>query len=128
MLTLTVNAMRNYSIMLILTLFVAVPAWAQEEEQEGIAAEAAPTEADSSEAGEEAGETADAGEAGEEGIAADAASTESAIDDADEAEGIVDPDFEDADLDVQIYEEDDDDFVPTEEIPADEPIPFPSNI
>jgi hypothetical protein len=36
--------------------------------------------------------------------------------------------IDDADLDVQTYEEDDDDFVPTEEIPADEPIPFPSNI
>jgi hypothetical protein len=35
---------------------------------------------------------------------------------------------DDADLDAQTYEEDDDDFVPTEEIPADEPIPFPSNI
>ena len=35
---------------------------------------------------------------------------------------------DDADLDLQTYEEDDDDFVPSEEIPADEPIPFPSNI
>lgn len=35
---------------------------------------------------------------------------------------------DDADLDLQTYEEDDDDFVPTEEIPADEPIPFPTNI
>jgi hypothetical protein len=37
-------------------------------------------------------------------------------------------DPEDADLDEQTYEEDEDDFVPTEEIPADEPIPFPTNI
>lgn len=36
--------------------------------------------------------------------------------------------LEESDLDSQTYEEDDDDFVPTEEIPADEPIPFPSNI
>ncbi len=35
---------------------------------------------------------------------------------------------EDADLDEQTYQADEDDFVPTEEIPADEPIPFPSNI
>jgi len=35
---------------------------------------------------------------------------------------------DDADLDLQTYEEDEDDFVPSEEIPADEPIPFPSNI
>lgn len=34
----------------------------------------------------------------------------------------------DDDLDDQLYEEDDNEFVPTEEIPADEPIPFPSNI
>jgi hypothetical protein len=37
-------------------------------------------------------------------------------------------DVDDSDLDEQTYEEDDDDFIPTEEIPADEPIPFPSNI
>ncbi len=41
----------------------------------------------------------------------------------DDAESIVDDD-----LDDQLYEEDEDEFVPTEEIPADEPIPFPSNI
>jgi len=52
----------------------------------------------------------------------------------DEAEVAADADDEeteevdDADLDLQTYEEDDDDFVPTEEIPADEPIPFPTNI
>ena len=37
-------------------------------------------------------------------------------------------DVDDSDLDEQTYEEDEDDFVPSEEIPADEPIPFPSNI
>ncbi len=36
--------------------------------------------------------------------------------------------IDDSDLDEQTYEEDDDDFVPSEEIPADEPIAFPSNI
>lgn len=35
---------------------------------------------------------------------------------------------DDSDLDEQGYEDDDDDFIPTEEIPVDEPIPFPSNI
>ena len=48
------------------------------------------------------------------------------------AEEVAEPaapvDAEDDDLDLQTYEEDDDDFVPSEEIPADEPIPFPSNI
>ena len=42
---------------------------------------------------------------------------------ADEAEEV-----DDSDLDLQTYEEDEDDFIPSEEIPADEPIPFPSNI
>lgn len=37
-------------------------------------------------------------------------------------------DLDDADLDLQTYEQDDDDFVPTEEIPADQAIPFPSDI
>ena len=32
------------------------------------------------------------------------------------------------DIDAQTYEEVDDDFVPSEEIPADEPIQFPTNI
>jgi hypothetical protein len=35
---------------------------------------------------------------------------------------------DDADLDLQTYDENDDIFVPTEEIPSDEPIPFPSDI
>ena len=39
-----------------------------------------------------------------------------------------DPDIYDPELDDQTYEGDDDVFVPTEEIPADEPIPFPSDI
>ena len=37
-------------------------------------------------------------------------------------------DFDISDLDEQSYDEEDDGFVPTEEIPADEPIPFPSDI
>lgn len=46
-----------------------------------------------------------------------------------DAEAVGDEDdIDDSDLDEQTYEEDDDDFIPTEEIPADEPIPFPSNI
>ncbi len=48
---------------------------------------------------------------------------------ASEAEQTDDPDeIDDSDLDEQTYEEDEDDFVPSEEIPADQPIPFPSNI
>lgn len=47
----------------------------------------------------------------------------------DEAEEIEEADeIDDSDLDEQTYEEDEDDFIPSEEIPADQPIPFPSNI
>ena len=35
---------------------------------------------------------------------------------------------DDSDLDNQTNGEDDDDFIPTEEVPADESIPFPTNI
>ena len=50
-------------------------------------------------------------------------------DDADQSEDSEDLDeLDDADLDEQTYEEDDDDFVPTQEIPSDVPIPFPTNI
>ena len=46
----------------------------------------------------------------------------------DDADEIDDSDLAAADLDEQTYEEDEDDFVPSEEIPTDQPIPFPSNI
>ena len=36
--------------------------------------------------------------------------------------------IDDADLDLQTYEQDDDEFIPTEEVPADQAIPFPSDI
>jgi len=55
-----------------------------------------------------------------------AASTPEEEDTAEEADE--EEDVDDADLDEQTYEEDEDDFIPTEEIPADEPIPFPTNI
>lgn len=72
---------------------------------------------------EAAGEVADTVDAGSPSEEPDTAADETP-DDADEQ----DTDVEDADLDEQTYEQDDDDFIPTEEIPADEPIPFPSNI
>jgi hypothetical protein len=66
--------------------------------------------------------------------ASENASVDDAVaDDADDADDVGEAaadaeDGVDTDLDEQTYEEDDDDFIPTEEIPADEPIPFPSNI
>lgn len=47
---------------------------------------------------------------------------------ADEEDAEAEEDVDDADLDEQTYQKDDDDFVPSEEVPADEPIPFPTNI
>jgi hypothetical protein len=72
---------------------------------------------------ETAGEVADTAAAGE-------PSAEPVIDTDDDGgeEAEDEAEIDDSDLDEQSYEEDDDDFVPTEEIPADEPIPFPSNI
>lgn len=80
-----------------------------------------------------AAETAPATDTGVE-----AASEEDEAGDAADAEGdtaadpgidpAFDPDIYDPELDDQTYEGDDDVFVPTEEIPADEPIPFPSDI
>ena len=68
---------------------------------------------------------ADAGEGDAAGDAADAESEPAGDPGIDPA---FDPDIYDPELDDQTYEGDDDVFVPTEEIPADEPIPFPSDI
>ncbi len=89
--------MSKFPLIFLLTLILALPAWAQQEEA---AEQATDTE-------EAASGAAGVGEAGE-------------VTDEEE--------IDDSDLDEQTYEADDDDFVPTEEIPADEPIPFPSNI
>ena len=64
-------------------------------------------------------------------IAAESAETgkaEDATGAAEEEDAADAEEVDDADLDEQTYEEDEDDFIPTEEIPADEPIPFPTNI
>jgi hypothetical protein len=90
--------MSKHLLGLILLAFMTVPGWSQEAEPE----------------------------AGVAATEAPAASDDTAV-----AEGVdsaAPADVNDDDLDLQTYEEDEDDFVPTEEIPADEPIPFPSNI
>lgn len=88
----------------LLALFLASPVWSQEAESGSMSGE--PPESEVAAIGEAAapGETAEEEQSGE----------------ADE--------IDDADLDEQTYEEDEDDFVPSEEIPVDQPIPFPSNI
>ena len=62
--------------------------------------------------------------------ASEATTADSGDQSGDQSEGESDTseEFDDSDLDLQTYEQDDDDFVPTEEIPADEAIPFPSDI
>lgn len=136
---------RSLTILLMM-LALAGPAWPQDESSSGVAGE--PVSDDTADSADEeiAAEAAPAEDVAtdeDEGIAAEAAPTDDVATDDDEgiaAESapaddepaaepeIVDPAFEDTDLDVQTYEEDDDNFVPSEEIPADEPIPFPSNI
>lgn len=91
------------AVMILALNFLALPAWPQSQEAAGEVAAASDPGAQSGEPDSTAAETPD---------------------DADEEDAGID----DADLDEQTYEQDDDDFIPTEEIPADEPIPFPSNI
>ena len=87
----------------LLALLFAGPAWSQENQVGGISEEPVPEVAAP---GDEAGEL-----------------------ETTDAEATVEADeIDDADLDEQTYEEDENDFVPSEEIPVDEPIPFPSNI
>ena len=104
-------------------VLAAAAAWSQDEAEppapvgEGAAGENA--------AGEEsaaAGERAD-GVTGE--APADAAADEAeAEEEAGPAVGL----DEIPELDEQTYEKDDDDFIPTEEIPVDQAIPFPTDI
>jgi len=88
---------------LLLALFLAGPAWPQENQVGDVSGEPVP-------------EVAAVGAAVDEPEATDAEQTG-------------EPDeIDDSDLDEQTYEEDKYDFVPSEEIPVDQPIPFPSNI
>ena len=92
--------------LLLIWLAAALPALAQEASPENDPAAPAESEADADATVAES--DADAEEEGEPEIDLD------------------DPAF--ADLDEQNYEEPEDDFVPTEEIPADQAIPFPTDI
>lgn len=102
--------MSPYRILIALLAALPLAATAQDEAP---ADEASPA---AEEAADEGSESADGESDGED-------ETDALIE---ELEAIYD--FEISDLDEQTYEEEDDDFVPTEEIPADEPIPFPTDI
>jgi len=50
------------------------------------------------------------------------------VDEVEDIEAVVEPDFDETGLDEQGFDNDDDDFRPTEEIPTDQSIPFPTDI
>ena len=77
-----------------------------------------------------AAEAAAAGEAVEDAAAGDTAAGESPDEGAENpAEGAVVVEVEEGGvLDDQTFEGEDDDFIPSEEIPIDQPIPFPTDI
>lgn len=101
---LTETAMPRILATLFLTLLVGLPSWSQEQD----AASADTSAADTPVADEAAGAPAE-------------------DDTADEAGPAVDLDA-DPELDQQTHARDDDEFVPSEEIPVDEAIPFPTDI
>jgi hypothetical protein len=84
--------------------------------QEAPAAQDAGAEDPPADSAGDAAQKDDGGAAAAENPAADA-----------ELDPAADPEIGDSDLDNQAYEGEDDVFIPTEEIPADEPIPFPSD-
>jgi hypothetical protein len=101
---------------LISYLVLAMPALSQETPVDPDAAAASAQEA----ADDATDEAAD--------DAADEAVDRDLVTDAEDAAGDDEESGDDSDLDLQTYEENDDVFVPTEEIPPDQPIPFPSDI
>ena len=123
-------------------LLVALPARAQDSGDPAGAPEAAPQaaqgaqEEDGSAGGPEDGseepaaEAATAGEAVEDAAAGDTAAGESPDEGVQNpAEGPVVVEVEEGGvLDDQTFEGEDDDFIPSEEIPVDQPIPFPTDI
>jgi hypothetical protein len=92
------------------------------EGQEAAGSEGAPA-AGQEAAGSDAAPAAAEGETGDGGAGAESDPAGEA-----ETDPSLDPEIYDPELDDQTYEGDDDVFVPTEEIPADEPIPFPTDI
>jgi hypothetical protein len=105
---------------LISYLVLAMPALSQETPVDPDAAAASAQEAADEAADDATDEAAD--------DAADEAVDRDLVTDAEDAAGDDEESGDDSDLDLQTYEENDDVFVPTEEIPPDQPIPFPSDI
>ena len=124
--------MRTWHLLsLVVLLSTALAAVAQEAAQtagDDNSSVSSPAPADDALAddGESPGADAETEDSGIGDDEADVAALAEEEDDEDDGIDLDDPAY--ADLDLQTYEEDDDDFVPTEEIPADQAIPFPSDI
>ncbi|MGH8167007.1 MAG: hypothetical protein ACREQ1_07190 [Woeseiaceae bacterium] len=115
------EVVREAALAAIAAAFLCAPLWAQDQPPPDTAqqqeSEGAPADAEAE--GAEEG----AADGGEPGTAEDATEEGTAAEES--ADGTV---ADDSELDDQAYEGDDDVFVPSEEIPVDEPIPFPSDI
>jgi hypothetical protein len=115
---------RGAAVAALATVLWCAPLWAQDPPPPDPADEPVPQQEPEDapvDSGAEATEPGAAdGEPSADDTADDAAANGAAEDDGTAAD--------DADLDQQTYEADDDVFVPSEEIPVDEPIPFPSDI
>ncbi len=119
--------MRSYyfPIIVLIGVLLACPLYAQ---QEDASPAIVSTELDAEDAAEvsEANGAAENAQVPETAVAAESTDDVEAAETEDIAIDLDDPD--DIDLDEQTYEEDNDDFVPTQEIPPGTPIAFPSNI
>ncbi|HWM28075.1 MAG TPA: hypothetical protein VNQ14_06430 [Woeseiaceae bacterium] len=129
----SLSTSRGRHLFAVLAAFAAAlwcaPLWAQDQppdEDDAPAQQQEPAQRQESAGAPAGGAEQEAADGREPGTADEA--TEDAADGAaaeETADGTV---ADDSDLDQQTYEGDDDVFVPSEEIPVDEPIPFPSDI
>ena len=113
--------MLRFLLTLILVLPVA-PSSAQEE----TGTTGSPPVGEQTEAAGAGETTAAAGESDEQAEAASGDAETPAADGEDGEDG--DGEIDDSDLDEQVYREDEDDFTPSEEIPVDHAVPFPTDI
>lgn len=102
-----------------IALLWGAPAWSQDDGEDDRQDDSQDTAAAAEASGQGAGDVADDAAAEP---PADAAGAE------DDAAGPAVGLDEIPELDEQTYEEDDDDFIPSEEIPVDQSIPFPTDI
>ena len=115
--------MWKYLSLVVIASVVATASWSQDDAADPAEAQAAPAPVEDGSGEDAAADPADAqaapapveDESGEDAAAAD-------------EEELGDLILDDPELDEQGYAGDDDEFIPTEEIPVDQAIPFPSDI